>query len=65
MNKEITQLNTISLKDGVRIAVTYSAFKEDKSLYSNNNKISFKIEEDEVLKQHLEDLFSYIKSKIN
>ena len=29
MHKKITQFNTLELKDGVRVAITYSTFKED------------------------------------
>lgn len=32
MHKKITQFNTLELKDGVRVAITYSTFKEDGTL---------------------------------
>lgn len=65
MRKEITQFNTISLKDGVRVAITYSVYKEDGTLFSNNNKISYKLDTDKVLEEHINTLFSYILEKIN
>ena len=43
MRKEITQFNTITLKDGVRVAITYSVYKENGTLFSNNNKIRYKL----------------------
>ena len=48
MYKKITQFNTLELKDGVRVAITYSIFKEDGTLYSNNNIISYKLDTDKV-----------------
>ena len=65
MRKEITQFNTISLKDGVRVAITYSVYKEDGTLFSNNNKISYKLDTDKVLEKHLNTLFAYVLEKIN
>ncbi|WP_368248348.1 hypothetical protein [Intestinimonas butyriciproducens] len=65
MRKEITQFNTISLKDGVRVAITYSVYKEDGTLFSNNNKISYKLDTDKVLEEHLNTLFAYVLEKIN
>lgn len=64
MRKEITQFNTIALKDGVRVAITYSTFKEDGTLFSNNNKISYKLDTDKVLEEHLNTLFAYIIEKL-
>lgn len=64
MRKEITQFNTISLKDGVRVAITYSVYKEDGTLFSNNNKISYKLDTDKVLEEHLNTLFAYIIEKL-
>ena len=58
MYKKITQFNTLELKDGVRVAITYSIFKEDGTLYSNNNKISYKLDTDKVLEGHLNTLFN-------
>lgn len=65
MYKKITQFNTLELKDGIRVAITYSIFKEDGTLFSNNNKISYKLDTDEVLEAHVNSLFSYILEKIN
>ncbi len=65
MRKEITQFNTITLKDGVRVAITYSVYKEDGTLFSNNNKISYKLDTDKVLEEHLNTLFAYILEKID
>lgn len=65
MYKKITQFNTLELRDGVRVAITYSTFKEDGTLFSNNNKISYKLDTDEVLEAHVNSLFSYILEKIN
>lgn len=65
MHKKITQFNTLELRDGVRVAITYSTFKEDGTLFSNNNKISYKLDTDEVLEAHVNSLFSYILEKIN
>lgn len=64
MRKEITQFNTIALKDGVRVAITYSTFKEDGTLFSNNNKISYKLNTDKVLEEHLNTLFAYVIEKL-
>ena len=64
MRKEITQFNTITLKDGVRVAITYSTFKEDGTLFSNNNKISYKLDTDKVLEEHLNTLFVYVIEKL-
>lgn len=64
MYKKITQFNTIELKDGVRVAITYSVFREDGTLFSNNNKISYKLNTDKVLEEHLNTLFSYIIEKL-
>lgn len=64
MRKEITQFNTITLKDGVRVAITYSTFKEDGTLFSNNNKISYKLDADKVLEEHLNTLFAYVIEKL-
>lgn len=64
MRKEITQFNTIALKDGVRVAITYSTFKEDGTLFSNNNKISYKLDTDKVLEGHLNTLFNYLIEKL-
>lgn len=64
MRKEITQFNTITLKDGVRVAITYSTFKEDGTLFSNNNKISYKLDTDKVLEEHLNTLFAYVIEKL-
>lgn len=64
MTKKITQLNVIELKDGVRIAITYSVFREDGSLYSNNNKISMKITEGDMETQNkLDDFYNFILQK--
>lgn len=63
MNKKITQLNTIELSDGTRVGVTYSVYKEDGTLYSNNNKISYKA--DEEMKQKVDELYDYLLGKIN
>ncbi len=60
MYKKITQFNTIELKDGVRVAITYSVFREDGTLYSNNNKISYNLKYDDNLKEKIEELFLYI-----
>ncbi len=60
MYKKITQFNTIELKDGVRVAITYSVFREDGTLYSNNNKISYNLEYNDDLKEKIEELFLYI-----
>ena len=65
MRKQITQFNTISLKDGVRVAITYSVYKEDGTLFSNNSKISYKLDTDKVLEEHLNTLFAYVLEKIN
>lgn len=65
MRKEITQFNTITLKDGVRVAITYSVYKENGTLFSNNNKISYKLDTDKVLEEHINTLFAYILEKIN
>lgn len=64
MNKKITQFNTLELKDGVRVAITYSTFKEDGTLFSNNNKISYKLDTDKVLEGHLNTLFAYVIEKL-
>jgi hypothetical protein len=64
MRKEITQFNTITLKDGVRVAITYSVYKEDGTLFSNNNKISYKLDTDKVLEEHLNTLFAYVIEKL-
>lgn len=64
MCKKITQFNTLELKDGVRVAVTYIVFKEDGTLYSNNNKISYKLDTDKVLEGHLNTLFNYLVEKL-
>lgn len=64
MHKKITQFNTLELKDGVRVAITYSTFKEDGTLFSNNNKISYKLDTDKVLEKHLNTLFAYIIEKL-
>ena len=64
MYKKITQSNTLELKDGVRVAITYSIFKEDGTLYSNNNKISYKLDTDKVLEGHLNTLFNYLIEKL-
>lgn len=64
MRKKITQFNTLELKDGVRVAITYSTFKEDGTLFSNNNKISYKLDMDKVLEEHLNTLFAYIIEKL-
>lgn len=64
MYKKITQFNTLELKDGVRVAITYSIFKEDGTLYSNNNKISYKLDTDKVLEGHLNTLFNYLIEKL-
>lgn len=64
MKREITQFNTIALEDGVRVAITYSVYKEDGTLFSNNNKISYKLSTDKVLEEHLNTLFSYIIEKL-
>ena len=64
MHKKITQFNTLELKDGVRVAITYSIFKEDGTLYSNNNKISYKLDTDKVLEGHLNTLFNYLIEKL-
>ena len=61
MYKKITQFNTIELKDGVRVAITYSIFREDGTLYSNNNKISYNLKYDDDLKEKIEELFLYIE----
>ena len=64
MTKKITQLNVIELKDGVRIAIRYSVFREDGSLYSNNNKISMKITEGDMETQNkLDDFYNFILQK--
>lgn len=60
MYKKITQFNTIELEDGVRVAITYSVFREDGTLYSNNNKISYNLKYDDNLKEKIEELFLYI-----
>lgn len=60
MYKKITQFNTIELKDGVRVAITYSVFRKDGTLYSNNNKISYNLEYNDDLKEKIEELFLYI-----
>lgn len=60
MYKKITQFNTIELEDGVRVAITYSVFREDGTLYSNNNKISYNLEYNDDLKEKIEELFLYI-----
>ena len=64
MYKKITQFNTIELKDAVRVAITYSIFREDGTLFSNNNKISYKLNTDKVLEEQLNTLFSYIIEKL-
>lgn len=64
MHKKITQFNTLELKDGVRVAITYSTFKEDGTLFSNNNKISYKLDADKVLEEHLNTLFAYVVEKL-
>ena len=64
MDKKITQFNTLELKDGVRVAITYSIFKEDGTLYSNNNKISYKLDTDKGLEGHLNTLFNYLIEKL-
>ena len=64
MYKKITQFNTLELKDGVRVAITYSIFKEDGTLYSNNNKINYKLDTDKVLEGHLNTLFNYLIEKL-
>lgn len=64
MYKKITQFNTLELKDGVRVAITYSIFKEDGTLYSNNNIISYKLDTDKVLEGHLNTLFNYLIEKL-
>ena len=64
MHKKITQFNTLELKDGVRVAITYSIFKEDDTLFSNNNKVSYKLETDKVLEEHLSTLFDYLIEKL-
>lgn len=60
MYKKITQFNTIELEDGVRVAITYSIFREDGTLYSNNNKISYNLKYNDDLKEKIEELFLYI-----
>lgn len=60
MYKKITQFNTIELEDGVRVAITYSVFREDGTLYSNNNKISYNLKYDDNLKEKIDELFLYI-----
>lgn len=64
MHKKITQFNTLELKDGVRVAITYSTFKEDGALFSNNNKISYKLDTDKVLEEHINTLFAYVIEKL-
>nr|DAL08320.1 MAG TPA_asm: hypothetical protein [Caudoviricetes sp.] len=64
MHKKITQFNTLELKDGVRVAITYSTFKEDGTLFSNNNKISYKLDTDKVLEEHINTLFAYVLEKL-
>ena len=64
MHKKITQFNTLELKDGVRVDITYSTFKEDGTLFSNNNKISYKLDTDKVLEEHLNTLFAYVIEKL-
>ena len=64
MHKKITQFNTLEVKDGVRVAITYSTFKEDGTLFSNNNKISYKLDTDKVLEEHLNTLFAYVIEKL-
>lgn len=62
MNKKITQLNIIELKDGLRIGVTYSTYREDDTLYANNSKISYKA--DEEMKQKVDELYDYLLDKM-
>lgn len=64
MHKKITQFNTLELKYGVRVAITYSTFKEDGTLFSNNNKISYKLDTDKVLEEHINTLFAYVLEKL-
>nr|DAH12591.1 MAG TPA: hypothetical protein [Caudoviricetes sp.] len=63
MNKRITQLNAIELKDGLRVGVTYSTYREDGVLYSNNSKISYKA--DEEMKKKVDELYEYLLNKMN
>ncbi len=63
MNKRITQLNAIELKDGLRVGVTYSTYREDGALYSNNSKISYKA--DEEMKKKVDELYEYLLNKMN
>lgn len=63
MNKRITQLNAIELKDGLRVGVTYSTYREDGTLYSNNSKISYKA--DEEMKKKVDELYEYLLNKMN
>lgn len=63
MNKRITQLNAIELKDGLRVGVTYSTYREDGTLYSNNSKISYKA--DEEMKKKVDALYEYLLNKMN
>ena len=62
MNKKITQLNIIELKDGLRIGVTYSTYRGDGTLYANNSKISYKA--DEEMKQKVDELYDYLLDKM-
>ena len=64
MHKKITQFNTLELKDGVRVAITYSTFKEDGTLFSNNNKISYKLDTDKVLEEHLNTLLERTRTLV-
>lgn len=64
MYKKITQFNTVQLSDGIRVGVTYSVFKDDNTLFSNNNKVSYKLNSDKVLEGHLNTLFAYVVEKL-
>lgn len=63
MNKKITQLNTIELSDGLRVGITYSTYRDDGTLYSNNSKISYKA--DAEMKEKVDELYRYLLNKMN
>lgn len=63
MDKKITQVSILELKDGMRIAITYNTYREDGQLYGTNNKISYKA--DEEMKKKVDELYEYLLNKMN
>lgn len=62
MNK-ITSFNYQIVQEGTRISFTYSVLNDDGDIINSNNKRSFIITDEEILKE-LKDIKVYLESKI-